>query len=84
MNILVKSITPFDLMDEFEDSAIFGIQISRLFVGKYTTLWRKVCNLRDRRQWHCLTTNGASAMDNKSNRGTTIEANNISKQGLQT
>ena len=43
MNIFVKSITSFDLMDEFEDLAIFGKRINRLFVRKYTTLQLKVC-----------------------------------------
>ena len=73
----------FDLTDKSEDLAIAGKRKNYLFFKKYTNLRLKIYNLRDLQQGHCLTTNSDSAMDNKSNRGMTIEANNNSKWGQQ-
>ena len=58
----------FDPTDDFESSLIGGKRKNYLFIGKFTTFLFEICNLRDLRQGNFLTTNGVSAVDNKTNR----------------
>ena len=81
---LAELITSFDPTDDFESSLIGRKRKKCLFVGKFTTFFFEICNLRDLRQMGFFNHKQCQYSGQQNKQGVTTMGWNRSKVGQQT